>query len=123
MARHLSTKQLTSWLNGEIDHEEHDEHLSTCNKCAERIEEINRDTLESNVEAISAEIAPALLQILQPPADLHERVSERIAVRLQTQNDVNLFGSLLGVPVETAKIMSDDPLPSLDTSRSNTDED
>ena len=106
MARHLSTKQLTSWLNGEIDHEEHDDHLDTCAKCAERIEEINLNNT-NNVEAISAEFAPALLKVLQPPEDLHERISGRIAVRLQAQSDTNLFGSLLGVPVETVKVVTD----------------
>ncbi len=103
MARHLSTKQLTSWLNGAVDHEEHTEHLDSCSKCAARIEELH----DNNVEPLTAEFAPALLQILQPPADLHERISKRIALRLQAQSDRDLFTSMLGVPVETLKVMTE----------------
>lgn len=106
MARHPNRKQLTSWLNGEVHHDEHDEHLDSCTKCASRIEELNVDNV-NNVEAISAEFRPALLAVLQPPEDLHERISNRIAERLQTQSDTRLFGSLLSVPVETARIVTD----------------
>ena len=105
MARHLSTKQLTSWLNGGPDQDEHDEHLNSCIKCAARVEQLSSDL--DNVEAISDEFRPALLAILQPPENLHARISERIADRLQSQSDVKLFNSLLGVPVETAKILGE----------------
>ncbi len=107
MARHLSTKQLTSWLNGETDQSEHDGHLDSCSICAARLEEINLD----NVEAISAEFRPALLTLLQPPADLHDRISERIAERLQARDDASLFGSLLGVPVETSQLIIEPNIP------------
>lgn len=103
MARHPSTKQLTSWLNGAVDHEEHDTHLDSCTKCASRIEELN----VNNVEAISAEFRPALLAVLQPPEDLHERITGRIATRLQEQSDSELFRSLIGVPVETMRVITD----------------
>lgn len=102
MARHLSTNQLTSWLNGDTDQAKLDEHLNTCDQCADKIEQLNLD----NVEPISAEFKPALMAVLQPPADLHERISARIADRLQDRDDASLFGSLLGLPVQTTKLIT-----------------
>ena len=117
MARHLSTKQLTSWLNGKPDHPEHDAHIDSCAKCAARVEQLDSDM--NNVRAISEEFRPALLAVLAPPENLHVRISERIAERLQSQSDVTLFGSLLGVPVETMKVVGD---ASTETDDSNTAE-
>lgn len=107
MARHLSTTQLASWLSGEVDHGEHEEHLDSCVQCAARLEEINDDVNVTNVQAISAEFRPALLAVLEPPADLHQRISGRIAARLQDQSDASLIGSMLGVSVETARIVTE----------------
>ena len=107
MARHLSTTQLASWLSGEVDHGEYEEHLDSCVQCAARLEEISDETNTNNVHAISAEFRPALLTLLQPPADLHQRISARIAARLQDQNDASLIGSMLGVSIETARIVTE----------------
>lgn len=107
MARHLSTKQLTSWLNGETDDADHIEHLDSCARCANKVEELNLN----NVEAISPEFKPALMAVLQPPADLHVRISARIAERLQDRDDASLFGSLIGLPVDTTKLLTSRPEP------------
>ncbi len=109
MARHPNRQQLASWLNG--DHDHLDEHIDSCEKCASRLGELDT-TLPTagnldNVEAISAELRPALLTLLQPPEDLHERISERITKRLQDRSDADLFGSLLGVPLEAGRIFLD----------------
>ncbi len=110
MARHLSTKQLTSWLTGETNQPEHDEHLATCVRCADKIEQLNLD----NVTPISAEFKPALMAVLQPPEDLHARISVRIAERLQDRDDASLFGSLLGLPVDTTRLIASKPNPEED---------
>ena len=101
MARHPNQQQLSSWLNGE--HTELDEHIDSCVKCANSLDELDTATTD-NVSAISADLRPALLTLLQPPPDLHERISERIAIRLQDRNDADLFGSLLSIPLEAGRI-------------------
>jgi len=109
MARHPNRQQLASWLNGE--HEHLGEHIDDCERCAGRLGELD-DSLPpgghlDNVEAISAELRPALLKLLQPPEDLHERISGRVTARLQDRSDVNLFGSLLGIPLEAGRVFLD----------------
>jgi hypothetical protein len=101
MARHPSEKQLASWLSGE--HAHFDAHIDACERCAKTLDEIDV-AVGSNVEALTAELRPALLTLLQPPEDLHERISQRISARLQDRNDAGLLGSLLGVPLETSRI-------------------
>jgi len=104
MARHPSTKLLSAWIRGEDDLGEHDEHVNSCAKCASHLDKLTEIHFD-NVEAISAEFRPALLEVLAPPEDLHARVSERIAERLQARDDRSLFTSLLGTPVETTRII------------------
>ena len=103
MARHPSRKLLSSWLEGE-ELEDYEEHINSCARCASRLEKLSAIHLD-NVEPLTDEFRPALLEVLSPPEDLHERISSRIADRLQERNDATLFGSLLGVPVESAKIV------------------
>ena len=112
MARHPNTQQLSSWLNGEAGEPGHHEHIDSCSRCARRIEELSAAD-QTKVEAISDEFRPALMAVLQPPEDLHERISARIADRLQDRSDATLLSSLLGIPVETTQIVLD----------SNSDED
>ncbi|MFT7474601.1 MAG: hypothetical protein ACI81L_001526 [Verrucomicrobiales bacterium] len=118
MARHPSQEQLASWLNGAHSH--FDAHIDSCARCAKSLDEIDI-SVGSNVEALTAELRPALLTLLQPPKDLHERISGRIAARLQDRNDADLMGSLLGVPIEMsriffeAKLNEDSSRPSSDT--------
>lgn len=111
MARHLSTKQLTSWFNGAATDPDHIEHLDNCTRCANKVEELHLTSIENNVEPISPEFKPALMAVLQPPEDLHERISIRIAERLQDRDDANLFGSLLGLPVDTTRLLTSRPKP------------
>lgn len=108
MARHPSTKQLTSWLNGEANHDQHSEHIDTCSRCAQKLEQLNVANDVSNVSPLTDEFKPALMAVLSPPSDLHERISIRIADRLQAQSDMGLVGSLLTVPVETAQVVTDE---------------
>jgi len=109
MARHPNRQQLTSWLNG--DHEHLGEHIDDCPKCASKLDELDSTVPTSghlaSVEAISAELRPALLTLLEPPEDLHERISARITSRLRDRDDANLFGSLLGIPIEAGRIVLD----------------
>lgn len=109
MARHPNRQQLTSWLNG--DHDHLDEHIDSCEKCANRLGDLDTRVPSpgnlDNVEAIRAELRPALLTLLEPPEDLHERINERITKRLQDRSDADLFGSLLSIPIEAGRVFLD----------------
>lgn len=99
MARHPNKRQLLQWLEGEA--EELDAHIDTCEKCA-----LTLDELEASAEA---DLKPALLSLLAPPDDLEDRISERIAARVQSRQDIALFSSLLGVSVETGRVVFEPP--------------
>lgn len=113
MARHPNRQQLASWLN---DGEGHlDEHIDSCEKCAARLDELDATLPTSNgtdnVIAISKDLKPALLTLLQPPDDFHERIRDRISARLQDRSDADLFGSLLGIPIEAGQVFLDRSSP------------
>lgn len=98
MARHPNKRQLQLWLEGQAD--ELDEHVETCNRCARTLDEL---------ESTDTDLRPALLTLLAPPVDLEDRISERIAARVQDRQDVALFSSLLGVSFETGRIVFEPP--------------
>ena len=94
MARHPNKRQLLQWLDGEAD--ELDEHVDTCERCARTLE---------GLESAEADLKPALLSLLAPPDDLEQRINDRIAARVQDRRDMALFSSLLGVSVETGRVV------------------
>lgn len=96
MARHPNREQLASWLDGSSTHLDH--HIEGCAQCASELDQLGEPQS-------AAEIGSALLTLLKPPDDLHQRVSERIARRLQDRNDADLFRSLLGIPFEAGKLL------------------
>jgi len=62
---------------------------------------INAESTQSNKES---DLKPALLELLKPPDDLHDRMSQRLAERLQRRQDLEVLGSMLGVPKETGEV-------------------
>lgn len=98
MARHPNHQKLTMWLDG--DYSELDEHMDSCEVCAAALDDID--------QVPAPNLKPALLTLLKPPDDLHERVSAQIAQRLQGRRDADLFGSLLGIPAEASRLFFDD---------------
>ena len=98
MARHPNRQELSMWLDGA--HSELDEHLDACEICAASLDEIG--------EPDNADLKPALLTLLRPPEDLHERVSAQLELRLQDRRDADLFGSMLGIAVEAGRLLLDD---------------
>lgn len=111
MARHPKREALAKWLTEASPADaDLDEHISTCEYCASELEIISLSV--SNDDPEPSEIGPALLTLLAPPDDLHERVSERLAARLQRRQDLELFGSMLGIPREAGEVfLSDSPTP------------
>ncbi len=97
MARHPNREELELWLDGH--NSSLHEHIDTCDVCASSLDEIS--------EPETVDLKPALLTLLKPPDDLHDRVSARIARRLQDRRDADLFGSLFGIPVEASRLFFD----------------
>jgi len=99
MARHPNRARLDAWLDGQ----EHDidEHVENCEQCASTMSSINAESTQSNKES---DLKPALLELLKPPDDLHDRMSQRLAERLQRRQDLEVLGSMLGVPKETGEV-------------------
>lgn len=98
MRGHPNRQELSMWLDG--SNAALDDHIDTCEICATSLDELS--------EPANADLKPALLTLLKPPDDLHERVSARIARRLQDRRDADLFGSMFGVPVEVSRLFFDD---------------
>ncbi len=108
MARHPKRQQLTAWLDGTPD-ADLDEHLATCEKCAATLDRL--DEAQRSEPASVERIGPALLTLLRPPDDLYERMSSRLAERIQRRADLELLGSLLGVPKEAGELFLLSPEP------------
>ncbi len=102
MARHPKRQQLAAWLDGSHD-TELDDHLATCEKCASTLDQLSESQLTEPTTG-GDRIGSALLTLLRPPDDLHERMSARLAERIQRRADLELLGSLLGVPREASEL-------------------
>ena len=94
MARHPKDARLLAWLEG--DAPDLDEHLEDCERCAEALDRL---------AAADTDLRPALLSLLTPPDDLAARMSDRLAARIQDRRDLEMFGSMLGIPVEAGRVV------------------
>ncbi len=97
--RHPSRRTLREWLDtgGPASL---DEHIGTCLRCAGRVEDL-------------AEPSPAmgelLSQVLAPPVDLVPRLSDGINSKLRDRADLRLLGGMLGLPIETTRLIVREP--------------
>ena len=93
---HPSLNKLQRWVAGEDLPLE--KHLSTCDYCADRLEPI--------IEEGDLSIKAALLQLLDAPEQLPERLRSGISTRLKNQQELLLIGELFGLPMEMARVMA-----------------
>ena len=103
LARHPNKRQLSLWLDGQAPN--YDSHVDDCEHCSALLEDIVGIDLDND----DSNIGPALLVLLEPPADLEDRVSRRIAERLQTTSDMELFSSMFGIPIDAARVFLEPP--------------
>ncbi len=94
--RHPSRRRLRSWL--ESGDPSIDAHLATCETCATRLEDLS---------APAADLGEALRTTLAPPQDLQPRLRAGIAQKLQTREDLRLLVELMGIPMQTIRMLSD----------------
>lgn len=96
MARHPSERDLGLWLDGQAT--EFDEHLSTCAICADRL---------GVMDTPAGDLRAPLLAALEPDASSVTRVSARVAARLQARRDLDMVASMLGIGIETGRVVFD----------------
>ena len=96
--RHPSRAKLTLWVDGR-GRPEIDSHLSTCERCATKIESLAHPQVDLRL---------ALTLALQPPDDLVPRLRSGVHKRLDGRQDLNLLGQMLGLPWQTARILMDE---------------
>ena len=97
--RHPSRERLAEWLNGEpADTEDLDAHIDTCQRCSTVIEALAGQT---EVPSLSV----ALSRVLSAPADLPQRLEERVAAKLSSREVVGLMAELFGAGLETGRLL------------------
>ncbi|HWL44804.1 MAG TPA: hypothetical protein VNQ73_17815 [Ilumatobacter sp.] len=96
-ARHPSDTALTRWLDtgGTANVAE---HVETCERCAERLEQLDRAGERPS-------FGDALASLLAAPVDLGERVLLGIERRSRTEQELTLLTGLFGLAVETGKLV------------------
>ena len=95
--RHPSGKRLAHWLEGELP--ELDDHIDTCERCANRLEQ------QANP---GPGLSEALRRALAPPTDLAPRLTSGIANKMQTRQDLQTIADLMGLPIHTARALNAD---------------
>lgn len=93
--RHPSRDDLKAWLEG--TNPSIDDHVGTCNRCATALEELDAPPI--------AHLADALAEVYEPPADLSERLTQRVSDRLDSQIMLNVVADLFGAGMETTKLL------------------
>lgn len=97
---HPSDKKLLQWLErGDGGDPARDEHIATCERCANRLEELAQPIPELGV---------ALTQSLQAPDDLVQRLGVRMNASIQNREDLALFFELMGIPLATVRSLMEE---------------
>jgi len=99
---HPSAKKLERWLaadtGGDLD-DEVDGHVVTCDRCANRLEDLAQPL---------PELGPALTATLQAPDDLVQRLGARMGNSMRNHEDLQLIMELMGVPFDTVRTLLND---------------
>lgn len=98
MLRHPPRETLERWLDGHAE-PKLDDHVARCTTCAARLEELASPT---------ADVRAALVEALQPPADLVPRLQHGVRSRLERRQELGLLAGLLGLSWETTRLLMDE---------------
>ncbi|GEM_PF-4675131 len=107
---HPSTRRLREWLETPPGAEPDagvEEHVSHCERCADELEALDAMTAEEAVE--TSEVELALQEVLAPPTGLEQRIEDRIEAALLARRDFKLLAGLMGVSIETARLLVEPP--------------
>ncbi len=92
---HPRKRTLERWLES-TDVGPVDEHISTCRRCANRLEDL---------AAPIPSLGDAISETLRPPDDLAERLGVRMNESMRNREDLQIFLDLLGVPWRTVQTL------------------
>lgn len=99
---HPSAKKLERWLAADSEVEldiDVDGHVATCDRCANRLEDLALPV---------PELGAALSATLQAPDDLVQRLGARMSNTMRNREDLQLFLELIGVPFDTVRTLLND---------------
>ncbi len=100
LGMHPSSKRLQRWLEaGPVAEPEVDEHILTCDRCANRLEELAQPLPELGV---------ALQRTLASPDDLVARLGVRMNETIRNREDLSLLFELMGIPFATVRNLMED---------------
>ncbi len=109
--RHPSRKRLERWLNASDASPEVTRHLDTCERCAQRIEELAAESTDDD-EGFIGQVGVVLRQVYSAPEGIAERVMTSIESRERADREMNLLFGMFSIPRETAELMlPEEPLP------------
>lgn len=101
--KHPSREQLLAWLNGaSVDDSVITMHIDQCDKCAQRLSDLAD---EADDGAVDDELASAIREVYEPPADLNTRVLKKIDERERADHEMNLFLGLFAIGKDAAELM------------------
>lgn len=97
--RHPRTSVLQAWLNSDAELPRVTAHVADCHRCANRIEQLAADDPDASA------VGPALVSLLDPPADLATRVEGNVTDRLTARQLAVVLADLYGAGLETSKLL------------------
>lgn len=89
-------RKLQRWVQGEDI--SLDKHLATCSSCADRLEQ----SLGEGDDSVRA----ALVQLLEMPEELPERLEAGMAKHAEVWQGLTLVGEFFGLPLRTARVIA-----------------
>ena len=90
---HPSNRKLERWLD-DGESLDVDEHVATCSRCANRLEEM---------ASPGAELGAALQASLRAPDDLVQRLGVRMTQSMRNREDLRMFLELMGISWPTVR--------------------
>lgn len=94
LRRHPSKRRLEEWLAETAPNL--DAHIESCDRCANRVEDLDRPAFE---------LRSALVEVLSLPANLQPRLAEGIDRRMRTRAELKLLAEMLGLPMSVVKTL------------------
>ena len=96
---HPSNRKLELWLE-DGESVDVDDHVATCSRCANRLEEMASPGLE---------LSAALHASLRAPDDLVQRLGVRMTQSMRNREDLQMFLALMGISWPTVRnLMTED---------------
>ena len=99
---HPSTGRLRRWLDTGDDPGV-GLHVGQCDRCADRLVELDAERAPDVPP--TSELGQALSALLEPPADLGDRVRRSVELRWRAEQELALLAGLFAAGVETAQLM------------------